>query len=117
MWNNQKQQKSCQYVCWCKRILYEKIHFTHWGGDKVVAISQTIFKCIFLNETVLISLKILLKLLPEIRIDNILALVQMMLSADQATSHYLNQWWLIHWHIYVLLSLNGLKCSFLNMHY
>ena len=30
------------------------------------------------------------------------------LGADQATSHYLNQWWLIYWCIYVSLGLNEL---------
>ena len=31
------------------------------------------------------------------------------LGADQATSHYLNQWWFDYWHIYVSLGLNELK--------
>ena len=30
------------------------------------------------------------------------------LGAVQATSHYLNQWWLNYWRIYASLSLNGL---------
>ena len=30
------------------------------------------------------------------------------LGADQATSHYLNQWRLVHWRIYASLGLNGL---------
>ena len=30
------------------------------------------------------------------------------LGADQATSHYLNQWWLVYWRIYVSLGLNEL---------
>ena len=34
------------------------------------------------------------------------------LGGNQATSHYLNQWWLIYWRIYVSLSLNGLTWSF-----
>ena len=29
-------------------------------------------------------------------------------GADQATSHYLNQWWLLYWCIYVSLGLNEL---------
>ena len=28
--------------------------------------------------------------------------------ADQATSHYLNQWWLAYWRTYVSLGLNEL---------
>ena len=30
------------------------------------------------------------------------------LGADQATSHYLYQWWLVYWRIYVSLGLNEL---------
>ena len=30
------------------------------------------------------------------------------LGADQATSHYLNQWWLFYWRIYASLGLNEL---------
>ena len=30
------------------------------------------------------------------------------LGAVQATSHYLNQWWLVYWHIYASLGLNEL---------
>ena len=39
---------------------------------------DNIFKCIFLNENICISLKISLKCVPEVRINNILALVQIM---------------------------------------
>ena len=31
------------------------------------------------------------------------------LGADQATSHYLNQWWLAYWRMYASLGLNELK--------
>ena len=31
------------------------------------------------------------------------------LGDDQATSHYLNQWWLVYWRIYASLSLNELS--------
>ena len=30
------------------------------------------------------------------------------IGAGQATSHYLNQWWLVYWHIYASLGLNVL---------
>ena len=40
--------------------------------------ADDIFKCIFLNENARISLKISLKFVPEVRIDNIPALVQIM---------------------------------------
>ena len=36
------------------------------------------------------------------------------LGAEQATSHVLNQWWLVHWRIYASLGLNELQlcCTF-----
>ena len=40
--------------------------------------ADDIFKCIFLNENAWISLKISLKFVPKVRIDNIPALVQIM---------------------------------------
>ena len=40
--------------------------------------ADDIFKCIFLNENAWISLKISLKFVPKVRINNILALVQIM---------------------------------------
>ena len=47
---------------------------THWGRDKIAAI----FKYIFLNENVWIPLKISMKFVPEFRIKDIPALVQIM---------------------------------------
>ena len=35
------------------------------------------------------------------------------LGADQATSHYLNQWWSVYWRIYASLGLNELSNFFL----
>ena len=40
--------------------------------------ANDIFKCIFLNENVWLSLKISLKFVPEVRINNIPALIQIM---------------------------------------
>ena len=72
--------------------------------------SDDIFKCIFLNETVWIALKISLKFVPMVRINNIPALVQIWFGANQVTSHNLNQWWLNYWGIYTSLGLNELTC-------
>ena len=41
-------------------------------------IAADIFKCIFLNENVWIPIKILLKFVPKVPIDNIPAMVQVM---------------------------------------
>ena len=51
---------------------------THWGRDKRDAISDDIFKRIFLNESILILIKISLKFVPKGPINNIPALVQIM---------------------------------------
>ena len=51
------------------------------------------FKRIFL-------IKMSLKFVPKGPIYKIPALVQIMAGADQATNHYLDQWWLVYWRIY-----------------
>ena len=101
-------------------------HWTRWGLDKLIAISQKIFsndfntlsprqngrhfpddifKSIFLIENVCISVKISSKFVPKGQINNMSALVQVM-AWRHATSHYLNQWWLVYWRM--CLSLNEL---------
>ena len=76
--------------------------------------ADNVFKCIFLNENVWISLKISMKFVPKGLINNISPLVQIMafenIVCEMAamTSHYLNQWWLVYWHIYALLGLDEL---------
>ena len=66
-----------------------------------------IFKCILLNESVWVSVKISLTFVPNGPINYILALVQIMAwRTGQATSHYLNQWWLFYLRIYASLGLN-----------
>ena len=70
--------------------------------------ADDMFKCIFVNENVGISIKISLKFVHKGPINNIQALAQKWLGAEQATSHYLNQWWLFYWRIYASLGLNEL---------
>ena len=70
--------------------------------------ADNIFRCIFLNKNAWISFKISLNFIPKLRINNIPALVQIWLGADQATSHYLNHWWLFLWRIYASIGLNEL---------
>ena len=57
-----------------------------------------IFRCIFLNENVWISIKFSLKFVPKVRINNIPALVQIMA--------WRRQWGLVYWRIYASLGLN-----------
>ena len=63
--------------------------------------ADNIFRGIFYNENVWISIKISQKFVPEGPMNNIPAFLQIWLGADQATSHYLNQWWLHYRHIFV----------------
>ena len=71
--------------------------------------ADDIFKCIFLNQNVWISLNISLKFVSKGPINNIPALIQIMVWCRQATSHYLNQWWLDYRRIYASCGLNELK--------
>ena len=45
---------------------------------------------------------------PRCPISGVPALVQV-IGADQATNHYLTQWWLVCWRIYASLGLSELK--------
>ena len=60
-----------------------------------------IFKHIFLNEDIWIPIKISLKFVPKGSITISLHSFRLWLPAIQATSHYLNQWWLIYRRIYI----------------
>ena len=62
------------------------------------------FKCIFLYENVWFSINISLKFFPKGPIK----IFRWCHGADQATSHYLNQWWLVYWRIYTSRGLNEL---------
>ena len=54
-------------------------NLAHWGRDKMAPIfSDDILKCIFLNENAWISLQISLTFVPNVRINNLPALVQIM---------------------------------------
>ena len=75
---------------------------TLWPRQNGHRFADDTFKCIFLNENVRISIKISLKFVTKGPIYNNQELVQ-------ATSHYLNQWWLVYWRIYASLGLNELR--------
>ena len=79
---------------------------TYWGRDKMTAIFQTTvsngFSWMKMCE---FRLKFVLKDL----INNIPSLVQIMAWRRQATSYYLNQWWLVCWRIYASFCLNELN--------
>ena len=78
---------ACYYTPWCYRrtnwsypTRNKMCIWTHWSRDQIDAISQTTYlaKCIFLNEYVWILLKISLKFVPKVRINNIPAVVHIL---------------------------------------
>ena len=72
---------------------------THWARDKIRRhFADDIFKCIFLDANIWISIKIPPKFVPKGPINNIAALVQIMAC--------LNQWCLVYWRVYASLGLN-----------
>ena len=70
---------------------------THWGRDKMDAISQTTSSSAFSWMKMY-----------ELRLKFHCSLF---LRVQLTIFHYLNQWWLVYWRIYASLSLNELKYS------
>ena len=83
---------SCEVLCASAYVLSGH----HFADD--------VFKCIFLNENIWISLKISLEFVPKVPVSNIPALVQIEVGAVKATSHYLNQVCLVYWCIYIYVT-------------
>ena len=83
---------------------------THWGRDKMAAISQTTLSNAFSWMKMLEFRKIFHWSL-FIRVQLIISQhwFRWWLGAYQATSHYLNQWWLDYRRIYASLGLNELS--------
>ena len=68
-----------------------------------------ILKCIFLNESMWISIKISLKFGPMVQLTTFHRFFfRYWLGAGQVINHYLNQWWSVYWRIYASLGLNEL---------
>ena len=70
------------------------------------------FQLHFTHANAWVLLKIALKFVPKVYIKIFQHLFSSWLGADQAASHKLIQWWLIYWHIYALLGLNGLIMAY-----
>ena len=83
-WSQGMSELSELLLAWCFSTWCYSHHF------------PDIFKCIFLNEDVRISIEISLKFVPRGPINNIPSLVQIM-----AWRRHLNQCWLVYWRIYV----------------
>ena len=85
------------------------LYLTHWGRDEMPVISQTTLSSAF---SWMKMLEFRLKFHWSLFIRGQLTIFQhwfrWWLGADQATSHYLNQWWLDYRRIYASLGLNEL---------
>ena len=88
---------------------------THWGRDKMDAISQTIFSSAFSGmEMFEFRLKFHWSLFLRVQLTIFQHWFRKWLGAVQTTSHYLNQWWLDYQRIYASLGLNELNTKFLD---
>ena len=85
------------------------VGLTHWGRDKMDAISQmtpsNAFSCMKMLE---FQLKFHWSLFLRVQLTIVHHWFRWWLGADQTASHYLNQWWLDYWRIYASLGLNEL---------
>ena len=83
---------------------------THWGRDKMASISQTTFSNAFTwMKMYELRLKIHWSLFLRVHLTIFQHWFRKWLGAVQATSHYLNQWWLVYQRIYASLGLNELR--------
>ena len=82
----------------------------HNGRDKMLDIVRTTFSNAFSWMKMYgFRLRFHWSFFPNGPINNISALVQIMVVADQAANHHLNQWCLVYWRIYASLGLNELS--------
>ena len=112
---------NCQRYSWrvCTFIiaaLYDGVgldQLTYWGQDKMGIISQTIFSHVFSwMDMFEFWLKLHWSLFLKVQLTIFQHWFRWWVGAVQATSHYLNQWRLVYWRIYVSLGLNELIMIF-----
>ena len=91
-------------LCWIHMVL------THWGRDEMDNISQTTFSNVFSSMKMFeFRLKFHWRLFPRVQFTICQPWFRWWLGAVQATSHYLNQWWIVYRRIYASLGLNELN--------
>ena len=84
---------------------------TLWQRQNGRDFANNIIKCIFVNENAHILIKFHWSLFPRVKINNIPALVQIMAWRPPGENHYLNQYCLVYWCIYVSLGLKELNSN------
>ena len=103
---------SCNNLYWLSQAITKSNilrKLTHWGRDKMDAISQKTFSSAFSWMKMFeFRLKFRWSLFLRVQLTIFQHWFRLWLGADQATSHYLNQWWLDYRRIYASLGLNEL---------
>ena len=84
----------------------------HWGQYQMAANFLRTISNAFLMKIYEFPLRFHRSLFPRVQLTIFHHWLRLWLGAGQATSHYLNQWWLVYWHIYPSLGLNDLTMSF-----
>ena len=96
---------------WHQAIIWTNggILLTHWGRDNMADISQTIFSNAF-SWMKIYEFRLIFhwSLFLWFWLTISQHWFRQWLGADQATSHFLNQWSLAYWHIYASLGLDEL---------
>ena len=78
---------------------------THWGRDNMDAVSQTTLSNAFSWMKMLeFRLRFHWSLFLWVQLTKFQHWFRQWLGADQATSHYMNQWWLVYWRIYICVT-------------
>ena len=81
---------------------------TYWYRDKMATIFQTFSNTFSLMKMYKFRLRFHWSLFPRVKLTKFQHWFRQWLGAVQATSHYLNQWWLVYWRIYASHGLNEL---------
>ena len=112
-------QRKCSWYQYCKVSLKSTLlkflphlteanEWTQWGRDKMAAIFQRTFSNAFSWMKIYkFKLRFHWSLFPRVQLTIFQHWFRWWLVAGQATSHYLNQWWLVCWRIYVSFSLKS----------
>ena len=102
----------CGNQDWSRQLKSDPIFpfLTHWGRDKMAAIYQTTFWNAFSWMKIYkFWLRFHWSLFLRVQSTIFQHCFRWWLGAVQATSHYLNQWWLVYWRIYASLGVNELN--------
>ena len=118
--NSRKKLIKTQSICWWFEMLWRCCYIdlmwpnkyrllTHWGRDEMTAIFQTTLSNEF-SWMKMYQFRLIFRwsLFLRVQLTVLQHWFRLWLGADQATSHYLNQWWLDYRRIYPSLGLNEL---------